>query len=354
MSNLKALIWVVVLWLGAQIAEYSLSQWLAQHSEGILSAIKPALLYIISNAAGEFGAGFLAGVIMLSSLNWPLTCSIFKKIKAFFSVAARETAEHDIHPTTINHFGGAGGNAPGSGGGGGSAQGPYSSAGAGGEGGAVTHFTLPAEVLEKMRGGGLAAEVVIGKGGKSDPAAIKKGEDGGDSWITFTDDKNEEVFKIKAAGGKGGESGAISPDSVTGIFKHDFDAGFRLSTLMFAEMACQKYGFLYLMGGGINHYTVETFPANIQLVLLSVFSIPVLNDCLPRRVNFSLVSPSGEVTEVASILVASDEHGSPKSHADIRVLDFVSQSSGVWVLQVTSGEFELSRLPLLIRTVEQD
>lgn len=122
---------------------------------------------------------------------------------------------------------------------------------------------------------------------------------------------------------------------------------------MLTEMACQKYGFIYLIGGGIDHYTVETFPANIQLVMLSVFSIPVLDDCSPRRINFSLVSPSGEVTDVASILVASDEQGSIKSHTDIRMLDFVSQSSGVWVLRVTSGEFELSRLPLLIRTVEQ-
>lgn len=174
MSNFRAIIWVFGVWLGAQVAEYSLNQWLTQHSDGVLSAIKPALLYIISNAAGEFGAGFLAGVIVLSSLNWPLTCTIFRKLKAFFSVAARETAPHDIHPTTINHFGGAGGNAPGSGGGGGSAQGPNSSAGAGGEGGAVTHFTITAEVLEKMKGGELAAEVVVGKGGNSDPAAIKK------------------------------------------------------------------------------------------------------------------------------------------------------------------------------------
>lgn len=352
MSNFRALMWMVVLWLGVQVAEFSLSQWLTQNSDGLLAAIKPILSYLLVHAAGEFGVGFLAGVATLSVFNWPVTSKFIKKCTAVFLGGAGEKNLDDIQPTTVNYFGALGGAAPGAGGGGGSALGPHANAGAGGAGGARTSFILTSDVLEKIKSGDLKVQFAVGEGGESDPTAIRKGADGEDTWIKFFDANDEEIFKVIASGGVGGESGKIDAYSGSYVSEQDFSVGLRSSTLMLAEAAYQKHGLVYLMGGGIDSYVADGFPVNVKLVMLNVFTIPALGDSVPRKINFSVISPVGEVIDIGSVLILPDCVNTIKSHSDIRVLDFVAHSSGVWVVLVSSGSLELSRLPLSIRPPE--
>jgi hypothetical protein len=227
---------------------------------------------------------------------------------------------------------GQAGMAPGAGGGGAGAIGEGVGAGDGGGGGErVIHFFLAEDLPPTVR-------IKLGREGRGG----EEGEDGEDGENTSFGDL------LHAPGGPGGRAGKARPVArqVTPV---DLDQGLRVLVLSLADCVHVRNGLLNLLSAGWETYDVPRLPWNIRWPLICTLYGGSVDQHTQIAFAAIVVDPEGNKISQEEFFIHNGTGALVAMHHAVLTLRFAAACAGIWTIAITSGDFELARLPIEIR-----
>ncbi len=243
-------------------------------------------------------------------------------------------------------FQGISGLAPGAGGGGGGIVGDNKKAGAGGGGGDQVHLTLgPEEFAELRRAGFERAEIRVGQGGR-------EGGPGEDSIVSFVTADGTVLKSIVAKGGLPGEpvGQEISGRVAT---KADLESGLRVTTLTLADCVHLKNGLHYLLGAGWDNYSFPAIPFKAGWPLACSIDTGSIKSGSLLALSVRVKDPTGFQVLERPFTVSCT--AGPVSRPNYMIpISFSGSQTGIWSIEVVSGEIILGTLPIEIKGPKSD
>ncbi|WP_156444776.1 glycine-rich domain-containing protein [Burkholderia seminalis] len=238
----------------------------------------------------------------------------------------------------------------GAGGGGAGAIGENAVGGDGGGGGELVNAFISAEEMAELRARGFERiEVTLGKGGEGAQFPGQHGSKGEDSVINFLSSDGHILRSIRAMGGKAGRAGIALPPNSREVTVEDIERGFAVSTLLTSEVLHHRDGVANLLSAGWGHYVLDAVPSHLGWMIFCVISMGNVDRTKPI-VLFATVSDPEGVEQFRGVL--------PNSIGDTSVsatvlhgipIQLTATKTGIYMLRVLSGRFELARLPIDVR-----
>jgi hypothetical protein len=239
-------------------------------------------------------------------------------------------------------FHGSSGRSPGAGGGGGAALEDNAVGGNGGGGGDQVEVEIgPEEFAELQRAGFNHIDFRVGQGGRDSGP-------GEDSIANFMSRDGKVLKSIVAKAGRAADPTLPiqrgRPANAT-----DAAQGLKVSTLTLAECAQVKNGLAYLLGAGWEYFEFSTVPFEAQWPLVCTVEMPsALRD---EFIALRAVVRDPQGFQTLAVPITVEGTGAMVCRRTLCVpLVFTGSELGVWSIAIESGDVQLSRIDIELRS----